>query len=432
MPAPSLKKEMLLEAGWLRELCSEAMSASCPSCGSPIDLASGDSSVAEKECWVCTWKGTPIYQCAKCSQPCESLSGAERECQSVSAFENRALVAFQPEGEVWFHKKSASGKIRCTLEANLLDALTSGELKPTTLVCNHGADSFEKANEHSKFSGILAPSEPPPIPILPTATPEPPPLPELGHSPVQNNFVAILLALIFGPVGLLYISWKVSFVTLLLHITACWMLGWPKWAVITFWHIVPFLLAYWITRRITSASDLIRGIIQDTLSCYRIACTIAMSSAGAFASAAIFLSGFLYAGQLLKNSSWITIFLFSIFCIYCTVLSFRIAKKYTESLTTGSTVYFPYPLLECSDSLKNWLRWLAVGTMGYMTLLNWEQNPGLPRLALIAATISVPFIPVFRSAAGTFAFGALAGLASLLISAIASGLVFFIYRLIMK
>jgi hypothetical protein len=174
MPAPSLKKDMLLEAGWLRELCSESISASCPSCGSPIDLASGDSSVAEKECWVCTWKGTPAYQCAKCSQPRESPCEAERECKSVSAFESISLVAFQPEGDVWFHKKSASGKIRCTTEADLKDLLTSGDLKPTTLVCNIGGDSFEKANEHSKFSGILNSPEPPLVPILPEPTPPPP------------------------------------------------------------------------------------------------------------------------------------------------------------------------------------------------------------------------------------------------------------------
>jgi len=223
---------MLLEAGWLRELCSEAISASCPSCGSPFELASGDSS--EKECWVCPWKGPPIYQCAKCSHPCESSSGAERECQSVSAFESRAFVALQPEGEVWFHKKSASGKIRCTIEADLLDALHSGELKPSTLVCNLGADSFEKANEHSKFSGILAPPEPPPTPT-PTPTPT--------SASIGKKIFATFLAFIFGPIGLLYFSWRVSIIVLLCHVAACAMLGWPEWAVLGFWHFLSGIVA---------------------------------------------------------------------------------------------------------------------------------------------------------------------------------------------
>lgn len=444
MPAPSLKKEMLLEADWLRELCSEAISASCPSCGSPIDLASGDSS--EKECWVCTWKGTPIYQCAKCSQPCETSSGAERECQSVSAFESRAFVAFQPEGEVWFHKKSASGKIRCTTEADLLDALNSGELKPSTLVCNIGADSFEKANEHSQFSGILAPPEPPPTPILPT--PVPVPVPELGHVPARKNFVATLLAFIFGPVGLLYISWKLSICIFILHLIACSTLGWPKWAVISFWQIIPGIIAYSKTRNIPSALSLPSFIVRDAKSnllfligllssAYLIIKRVVLSGIGVFSTGVIFLAGFLFGGsiktgQWLANSSYIHFIIFFILSIYLTKISLNISKKYIESIKNGHKLYFYYPILTDTLLLRSWLRWSAVILMFILTCRLWEENAGPIRLVLIASTCGLPFLPIVGSIIGSFAIGCISGLLSLLVSGMAAGVFNFIYKLIMK
>ena len=437
MPAPSLKKEMLLEAGWLRELCSEAISASCPSCGSPIDLASGDSSVAEKECRVCSWKGTPIYQCGKCSHPCESSRGAERECQSVSAFESRAFVAFQPEGEVWFHKKSASGKIRCTIEADLLDALTSGDLKPSILVCNLGADSFEKANEHSKFSGVFAPSEPPLIPILPE--PVPPisvPIPVIA----RKTRVAIAWAAVFGPVGLLYISWKLSVGTLFLHSIVCAILGWPTWAVVTFWHIVPTLIAYCKTRdgmSFTGFPALVMNDLRAITSVFPIIEKFALSSVGAWISGAIFLSGFLFGGsmkmgQWMGNSNWVAIGLFYILCFCITTISINISKKYIQSIKTGHDAYFPYPFLTSSGVLKNWLPWAALGILIFMTCGLWEQNAGLMRLVFIGLTIGLPFTPILKGGIGSFAFGCVGGLISLLISGITAGVISFVYRIIMK
>lgn len=55
---------------------------------------------------------------------------------------------------------------------------------------------------------------------------------------------AIILAAIFGPIGLLYISWKLSVAMMILHVVVCAALGWPTWAVVVFWNLIPPLVAW--------------------------------------------------------------------------------------------------------------------------------------------------------------------------------------------
>ena len=442
MSALALNKKMLLEAGWLRENCAECLSASCPDCGSPIDLRVGDPSIPERECSVCLCKAIPVLQCSKCSQAVVSaMEGVERQCQSVYAYENGRGATFQPDGEVWFHKKSASGKIRCTIEADLLEALTSGDLKPSILVCNLGEDSFEKANEHSKFSGKLAPSEPPLIPILPEPVPVPPvsvPIPAVA----RKTRVAIAWAAIFGPVGLLYISWKLSVGALFFHIIVCAILGWPTWAVVIFWHGVPSLIAYCKTRdgmSFTGFPALVMNDLRAITSVYPIIEQFALSSVGAWISGIIFLSGFLFGGsmkmgQWMGNSNWLAMGLFLILCFCITIISINISKKYIQSIKAFRALVSTVPILAGSGGggMKNWLRWSAMGILIFMTFGLWEQNAGLMRLVLIGLTIGLPFTPILKGGIGSFAFGCVGGLMSLLLSGIAAGIISFVYRIIMK
>ena len=67
-----------------------------------------------------------------------------------------------------------------------------------------------------------------------------------------------------------------------------------------------------------------------------------------------------------------------------------------------------------------------------MTCGLWEQNAGLMRLVLIGLTIGLPFTPILKGGIGSFAFGCVGGLMSLLLSGIAAGIISFVYRIIMK
>jgi hypothetical protein len=59
----------------------------------------------------------------------------------------------------------------------------------------------------------------------------------------KKTWLAILLSLFFGPIGLLYVSWRISIGLFLLHIVVCALLGWPTWAVLSFWHAIPAIVA---------------------------------------------------------------------------------------------------------------------------------------------------------------------------------------------
>ena len=445
MSALALNKKMLLEAGWLRENCAECLSASCPDCGSPIDLRVGDPSIPEKECSVCLCKAIPVLQCSKCSQAVVSaMEGVERQCQSVYAYENGRGATFQPDGEVWFHRKTATGKILCTLENELRESLTSGALTPSTLVCPFGGDSFKKAMDHPSFSAFLAHHSEEAVsahPSSPAAVPSPvPPVSVPIPAIARKTRIAIAWAAVLGPIGLLYVSWRMSMVSLLLHVVSCAILGWPIWAVVTVWHGVPILIAYCKTRdgmSFTGFPALVMKDLRAITSVYPIIEKFAHSSVGAWISGTIFLSGFLFGGsmkmgQWMGNSNWVAIGLFFILCFCITKISVNISKKYIQSIKTGHDIYFPYPFLTSSGVLKNWLRWSAMGILIFMTCGLWEQNAVLIRLVLIGLTIGLPFTPILKGGIGSFAFGCVGGLMSLLISGIAASVISFVYRIIIK
>lgn len=65
----------------------------------------------------------------------------------------------------------------------------------------------------------------------------------------KNIAAAFLLALIFGPIGLLYVSWKISIGLFLVHIVGCAILGWQTWAVLSLWHALPAIVALIATQK---------------------------------------------------------------------------------------------------------------------------------------------------------------------------------------
>lgn len=422
-----------MEADWLRENCNEPISASCPNCGTPIELSS-DFLISEKECWVCALKVQPQYQCAKCSVSLESCKNLkDRPCSSSNAFDKNGLVAFQPEGEVWFHRKNTSGKTHIAIDSTLRDELRSGRLPPTTQIYKSGEDKFIEAVDHPSFSGLFPEHAPPALPPPLPPTPTPPHLPVGSKNPI----IATSLAMLFGPLGLLYLSWKVSALTFLLHIVCSAIFGWPNWAGIIFWHILPTAIAYWISRKVTSLVNFKNLLLNDLILIFSLIKNIALTKAGAWISTSLFLSGFLYAGsfksaQWLAESAWAALSFHIILCAFLVRTSFVISKKYIDSINTRTTVYFEYFLLNDTDTLKNWLRWSSLVLMIVASLILWEQNPGLVRVIMIALTICIPFLPITRGAIGAIALGCLGGLASVLISATFRGFLNILNNIIMK
>jgi hypothetical protein len=65
----------------------------------------------------------------------------------------------------------------------------------------------------------------------------------------KKVLIAVLLAIFFGPFGLLYLSWKVSLATLVGSSVAWGIFGQADWAFTVFWLIGPAILACVIARR---------------------------------------------------------------------------------------------------------------------------------------------------------------------------------------
>jgi DNA segregation ATPase FtsK/SpoIIIE-like protein len=71
----------------------------------------------------------------------------------------------------------------------------------------------------------------------------------MSNNKPKNIALAFLLALIFGPIGLLYVSWKLSIGLFLVHIVGCAILGWQTWAVLSLWHALPAIVALIATQK---------------------------------------------------------------------------------------------------------------------------------------------------------------------------------------
>ena len=251
----------------------------------------------------------------------------------------------------------------------------------------------------------------------------------------KKPLIAIAWAAVLGPIGLLYISWKLSVVTLFLHIIVCAILGWPKLAVITFWHIVPFFIAYWVTRNVTSLSSLSRKLGTDSIASYGVIREISLSPVGASASTVLFLTGFILVGCI-AFSNWLQLIFAFFLCVYASILTFDISRKYIEANKTATTASYPYRFLPNSEALKRWLFWAACTLLFVLTCKLWNQPPGLTtglmRLFLICVTIGLPFAPVFRGAIGAVALGIIGGIASLIVAAIPAGIILYLFGIFTK
>jgi hypothetical protein len=340
-----------------------------------------------------------------------------------------ALVAFQPEGEVWFHRKNTSGKTHIAIDSTLRDELRSGSLPSSTQVCKSGEDKFIEAVDHPSFSGLFpehaSPALPPPLPPAPT----PPHLPVGSKNPI----IATLLAILFGPLGLLYLSWKVSAVTFLLHIVCSAIFGWSNWAGILFWHILPTAIAYWISRKVNNLSQFLGLIRSDAVLAFSLLKKIFLTRLGYWSSTIIFATGFIFSGSFVTKKwitelDWLAILFYSILLLYTTRISFNLSKRYIFSIKTSTTVYFSYPVITDSEILRKYLQWSAFCLLTFVTFILWKDNPGIVRLLLIAGAISIPFLNFMRGAVGAFGLGCLGGWVAL----IAKSIIESIYLFIMK
>jgi hypothetical protein len=242
-----------------------------------------------------------------------------------------------------------------------------------------------------------------------------------------------LLAILFGPLGLLYLSWKVSAVTFLLHIVCSAIFGWSNWAGILFWHILPTAIAYWISRKVNNLSQFLGLIRSDAVLAFSLLKKIFLTRLGYWSSTIIFATGFIFSGSFVTKKwitelDWLAILFYSILLLYTTRISFNLSKRYIFSIKTSTTVYFSYPVITDSEILRKYLQWSAFCLLTFVTFILWKDNPGIVRLLLIAGAISIPFLNFMRGAVGAFGLGCLGGWVAL----IAKSIIESIYLFIMK
>jgi hypothetical protein len=365
MRAPSLNKRLLLEAGWIRAQCAEPITAKCASCGSPPKYDASDPVTTEKDCWVCTARGIPDYACSRCARPvdCPTLTG-ERSCESLAAFESGSSPAFKPEGEIWFYRPTATGKVRVSTGEDLRKLFATGILKPLSWVCQAGETGYVKASDHPVFGdlfgaaavspGVVPPRIdsrifPPPIPapsregIAPSPLP-PAPAPVKAEPPTEPAFPAT-----------------------------------PPPASFTVW-----------------------------------------------VSLAVFLWGFISTGMSQIDpslrSNRLLIGGFIILALVSAILCFKIARSYVGASRKGGRVSLGYPVFSDSVVLRRWLSWSSAAFLVIFGMSCWGSSGAFVRLLLFASPISLPFIPGVRGALGSFALGCVFGFAAFLLAAIPAGI----------
>lgn len=370
MRTPSLNKRHLLEAGWIRQQCAEPITAKCSSCGSPLEYDASDPVTTEKDCWVCAARGIPVYTCSRCALPvdCPTVTG-ERSCESVAAFESGSAPAFKPEGEIWFYRPGASGKIRVSTVEDLRKLFASGTLKPLSRVCQMGGTDYVKASEHPAFADLFGAA------ALPRAVVPPridshrvtPPVPD----PIRGGSDPSPLP----PVP------------------------------------APF-----------EAEPPARPTLPETPP---------PASFSVWASLAFFLWGFISTGMSQIDASLgsnkLLIGGFATLTIVSAFWCFKIARGYVEASRKGGRVPLGYAVFSDSVVLRRWLFWSSVVFLAIFGMSLWRSSGAFVRLLLFASPISLPFIPGVRGALGSFALGCVFGFASLLAAAIPAGIASFFF-----
>jgi hypothetical protein len=370
MRAPSLNKRMLLEAGWVRQRCAEPISAKCASCGSPIESEASDLANTEKDCWVCAARGIPVYACSRCARSVDCLTAkGERACESLAAFEGGSVPAFKPEGEIWFYRPSASGKVRVTNGDGLRRLFASGGLKPASQVCQAGGAGYVNASDHPAFAELFGTA-----PVLRVASPPrrdgrgvPPGIPGTVRGGSDS----------------------------------------------------------------TSPPPVPATVEPEPPAILSFPATPPPASFQIWASLAVFLWGFISTGLSHLDSSLrskgMLIGGFAILAIVSAILCFKIARSYVGASRTGGRVPLGYPVFSDSVVLRTCLFWSSMLFLIVFGISQWGSSGNLTRLLLVVGPISLPFIPGVRGALGSFALGCVFGFASLLAAAIPAGIASFFF-----
>jgi hypothetical protein len=157
----------MIEAGFLRQRCNEAVNVECPVCGTVANDLSLADCISGMTCGTCgQWSTAPRLKCAWCK---ETLSGApasgERECLSVQAYRSKGdPAAFAPEEPLWAFKKEPPGPVEVAAESDLKRRFASGELDSSVLVRGVNQADFIRADESPEFRDV-ARRRPAPAPV---------------------------------------------------------------------------------------------------------------------------------------------------------------------------------------------------------------------------------------------------------------------------
>ena len=180
----------LIEAGFLRRRCSEAVNLECPACGTvAVGLSRGDCPNG-MTCETCgQWSPAPRPKCARCNETLPGTAAdAERECLSVQAYrKGDCVAAFAPEEALWAFKKVASGPVAVAAESELRRRFVSRELDASVLVRGASQNDFINADACPEFRDIAERRPDPPTPLV---EPTPSPLPHPVSTPTSTPLPA--------------------------------------------------------------------------------------------------------------------------------------------------------------------------------------------------------------------------------------------------
>lgn len=159
----------LIEAGFLRQRCNEAVNLECPVCGTVANDLSLADCISGMTCGTCGQSSAaPRLKCAWCK---ETLSGApasgERDCLSIQAYRSKGdPAAFAPDEPLWAFKKETAGEVEVAAESDLKRRFASGELDSSVLVRGVNQADFIRADGCPEFRDVARP-RPAPEPVDP-------------------------------------------------------------------------------------------------------------------------------------------------------------------------------------------------------------------------------------------------------------------------
>jgi hypothetical protein len=160
----ALPETALLDAGYLKRLCTESINYHCPDDGGDLERDGRDQFV----CTICLRVVRPILRCERCKEVFSSEAnvseGRERACLSALAYDKgkgHLPPAFAPNGEIlWAFRTSAYAPIQIATETELRNKFAHAELPETTEVSSPQRGDFVRAQITAEFSEALSARRP--------------------------------------------------------------------------------------------------------------------------------------------------------------------------------------------------------------------------------------------------------------------------------